>query len=183
MQNILLTPKESLALVKLARKVLMSLNESSEPEIPSVYKEGNLSKFLGVFVTLYFKGKLRGCIGSFTASSPLYQNVVSMTRQAALNDYRFDPVKSEELDDIEIEISVLSPLEKISSIDEIELGKHGIYIKKDFRSGTYLPQVALKTGWNTEEFVSHCSNEKAGLGWNGWRGAELFRYETLIIKE
>jgi len=82
-----------------------------------------------------------------------------------------------------IEVSVLSPLRKIQSIDEIELGRHGIYIKSGYNTGTFLPQVADKTGWSVKEFVGRCSRDKAGLGWDGWKTAELFIYEAIIIKE
>lgn len=137
----------------------------------------------GAFVSLYNNGKLRGCIGRFNSQKPLVDTVKELVRSSALNDYRFNPVLQEEVSELEIEISVLSPLEKISSIDEITLGKHGIYIKKGNCSGTFLPQVALKTNWNREEFVGHCSRDKAGLGWYGWKDADLFRYEAIIINE
>ena len=106
-----------------------------------------------------------------------------MSVSAATRDYRFGPVKPDELKKIDIEISVLTPLKKINSIDEIELGKHGIYIKKDYKSGTFLPQVATQTGWTLEEFLGHCSDDKAGIGWNGWKDAELYIYEALIFSE
>lgn len=183
MPNFTFTLDELKTLLKLARHELESLFQNNSHQIHQKPLTGILSENLGVFVSLYYKGKLRGCIGSFSSSVPLYQQVIKMTRQAALNDTRFNPVEKGELNDIEIEISVLSPLERIYSIDDIELGKHGIYIKKDFRTGTFLPQVALKTNWSTEEFVSHCSSEKAGLGWQGWREAELYCYEAQIIKE
>ena len=91
--------------------------------------------------------------------------------------------KQPELEYIEIEISVLTPLQKISSIDEFELGKHGIYMKKDGHSGTFLPQVAEETGWSTEEFLGHCARDKAGIGWDGWKEADLYIYEAIIFGE
>ncbi len=84
---------------------------------------------------------------------------------------------------MDIEISVLTPLKEISDIDELELGKDGIYIKKDSRSGTFLPQVAESTGWSKEEFLGHCSRDKAGLGWDGWKEANLFTYQAIIFSE
>jgi AMMECR1 domain-containing protein len=77
----------------------------------------------------------------------------------------------------------LSPLKEISDIKEIIPGKHGIYIKKDSQSGTYLPQVAIKTGWNTQELLSHCAGEKAGIGKEGWKDARIYIYETFVISE
>jgi MEMO1 family protein len=106
-----------------------------------------------------------------------------MAVAAAFRDTRFDPVKSEEVNSIDIEISVLSPLKKITSIEEIIPGKHGILIRKGFHSGTYLPQVATKTGWNAEELLSHCAAEKAGIGWDGWKDAEIFTYEATIFAD
>jgi uncharacterized protein (TIGR00296 family) len=101
---------------------------------------------------------------------------------SASHDRRFDPIKPDELDQMEIEISVLSPLKKADSVDEIELGKHGIYIKQGNNSGTFLPQVAAKTGWSIEDFLGHCSRDKAGLGWEGWKTAEVFVYEAIVFR-
>ncbi|MDX1285180.1 MAG: AMMECR1 domain-containing protein, partial [Draconibacterium sp.] len=89
----------------------------------------------------------------------------------------------EELENMKLEISVLSPLKKIKSADEIILGKHGIYIKQGMNTGTFLPQVASKTGWDKNEFLGRCSRDKAGLGWEGWKTAELYTYEAVIFKE
>ena len=85
--------------------------------------------------------------------------------------------------DIDIEISVLSPLRKIQSIDEFQLGQHGIYIIKGEHRGTFLPQVAEETGWTKEEFLGHCARDKAGLAWNGWKDAELYVYEAIVFGE
>jgi MEMO1 family protein len=142
-----------------------------------------LSQHAGVFVSLYRQGKLRGCIGRFTPDLPLYQLVQEMAVASALYDHRFSPLKSDELPEIRVEISVLTPLKKIDSIDEIELGRHGIYLKKGSSSGTFLPQVATNTGWSKEEFLEHCASDKAGIGRNGWKEAELYTYEAIIIKE
>lgn len=140
-----------------------------------------LNECYGLFVSLYHNGKLRGCIGQFQSSQPLYQLVSTVTLSSAFNDHRFEPLRADELEDLSLEFSVLTPLEPISSPNELELGKHGIYIKKGWQSGTFLPQVASGTNWSKEEFVAHCSKNKAGLGWDGWRTAELFRYEATIF--
>lgn len=148
---------------------------------------GSLSRTLkepaGAFVSLYMGGRLRGCIGSFTPTNPLYAVVEEMTLAAAVRDSRFAPVEETELGYINIEISVLSSLKKISSIDEIELGKHGIYMIRDGQSGSFLPQVAEDKGWTLEEFLGHCARDKAGLSWDGWKEAELYTYEALIFSE
>ncbi len=137
----------------------------------------------GTFVSLHKHGELRGCIGRFVSEDPLYLLVQEMAIASAFRDPRFDPVVKEELKDIEIEISVLSPLRKITSINEFDIFQHGIYIKKGNKSGTFLPQVAMKTQWTKEQLLGHCSRDKAGLGWNGWKNAELFIYSTLIFNE
>ena len=149
------------------------------------YKPENLSPTLkqkcGAFVSLHKHGRLRGCIGHFGEDHTLGEIVAQMARAAAFEDPRFDSVRQSELDDIDIEISVLTPMRRIKSIDEFVLGKHGIYIRKGWRSGTYLPQVADEVNWSKEEFVSHCAAEKAGIGWNGWKDAELFVYEAIVF--
>ncbi len=106
-----------------------------------------------------------------------------MAIAAAVNDYRFTPVQTSELTLIEIEVSVLTPLKKIDSIDEIVLGRDGIYIIKDNRSGTFLPQVAEQTGWTKEEFLGHCARDKAGIGWEGWKDADIYTYQAIVFSE
>ena len=106
-----------------------------------------------------------------------------MAVSAAFNDSRFSPVKQNELDDIQIEISVLSPLRQISDKNEIKIGTHGIYIKQGFQKGTLLPQVATNNNWDVDEFLGYCSKHKAGLGWEGWKTADLFVYSADIFSE
>ena len=135
----------------------------------------------GAFVSLHRHGQLRGCIGHFGEDVSLREIVARMARAAAFDDPRFQPVRREELDAIDLELSVLTPMRRISSLDEFELHKHGIYIRKGHRSGTFLPQVADEVNWTKEEFVGHCSRDKAGLGWDGWRDAELYVYEAIVF--
>ena len=140
-----------------------------------------LNSKCGAFVSLHKHGRLRGCIGHFGEDYPLHEMVAEMARAAAFEDPRFMPVTRDELDDLDIEISVLTPMRRIQSLDEFELHRHGIYIKKGYRSGTFLPQVANEVNWTKEEFVGHCSQDKAGLGWDGWRDAELYVYEAIVF--
>ena len=140
-----------------------------------------LQQKCGAFVSLHKQGRLRGCIGHFGEDTPLHEIVAEMARAAAFEDPRFMPVTRDELDDLDIEISVLTPMRRIQSLDEFQLHKHGIYIRKGYRSGTYLPQVADEVNWTKEEFVAHCSQDKAGLGWDGWRDAELYVYEAIVF--
>ena len=135
----------------------------------------------GAFVSLHKQGRLRGCIGHFGEDVPLHEIVAEMARAAALEDPRFMPVTKDELDDIDVEISVLTPMRRIKSLDEFQLHKHGIYIKKGYRSGTFLPQVADEVNWTKEEFVGHCAQDKAGIGWDGWKDAELYVYEAIVF--
>lgn len=140
-------------------------------------------KGYGVFVTLNLNGNLRGCIGRFTSPSSLHSTIREMARSAAFDDPRFPALSKKEAPEIEIEVSVLSPLKRIQSIDEFKLGRDGIYMIKGYNHGTFLPQVAKETGWNTEEFLGHCARDKAGIGYYGWKDAELYTYQTEVVKE
>jgi AmmeMemoRadiSam system protein A len=106
-----------------------------------------------------------------------------MARSAAFSDPRFPSLSRSEAPRVEIEVSVLSPLKRIASVDEFKLGRDGIYMIKGSRHGTFLPQVAAETGWTTEEFLGHCARDKAGIGWDGWKDAELYTYQTEIVEE
>ena len=143
--------------------------------------DATLQQKCGAFVSLHKHGQLRGCIGHFGEDYPLHEIVAVMARSAAFEDPRFMPLRREELIDTDIEISVLTPMRRIQSLDEFELHHHGIYIRKGGRSGTFLPQVADEVNWTKEEFVGHCSRDKAGLGWDGWRDAELYVYEAIVF--
>ncbi len=134
----------------------------------------------GVFVTLRSGETLRGCIGRFDPSEPLRELIPEMAVSAATQDPRFaaNRITSEELPGVTMEISVLSPLEKTDDPMSIELGVHGIYIRKGFQSGCFLPQVATETGWSKEEFLSNCASHKAGLSPDAWRDPET---EVLIF--
>lgn len=181
-----LNEEEKHTLLKIARQTLNSyVREGKVPEVEEDEITGNLKVHTGAFVTLNMQGELRGCIGRFGAEMPLFKVVRNMAVAACSEDARFPPVREEELKDISIEISVLTPLEKISSPDEIELGRDGIYIKKGPYTGTLLPQVAEKTDWNKEQFLGHCARDKAGIGWDGWKDedTELYAYQAIIFRE
>jgi len=144
-----------------------------------------LKENCGAFVTLHLNNKLRGCIGTFRQDRELSRNIQEMAIAAAFNDPRFEPLTAEEYKNIDIEISVLTPMQKIDSIEQIIPGKHGIYIKRGNVSGTFLPQVATETGWTLEEFLGHCSRDKAGIGWDGWKDeeTEIYIYEAIVLHE
>ncbi len=128
----------------------------------------HLSVPCGAFVSLHINGKLRGCIGYIQGIKPLYETVKEMAQSAAFSDPRFPPLSPSELEQIEIEISVLSPLKRIDDINEIEVGTHGILVRRGLYSGLLLPQVATQYGWNREEFLFHTC-QKAGLPGNCWK--------------
>ena len=132
----------------------------------------------GCFVTLKNKGQLRGCIGHFTSEVPLVQLVAEMAKASATGDPRFfaDPITEEELKKLDIEISVLSPLKRTDDPLSLQLGVDGIYIKKGFASGCFLPQVATETGWSKEEFLSYCCAHKAGLQTDAWKDPDTEVY-------
>ncbi len=159
------------------------IKNGSLPKLDVSAYSDNIKKVCGAFVTLTKNDELRGCIGTFEADAPLYSIVQEMAVAASTRDHRFAKVKEEELSDIELEISVLTPMKKIKTIDEIILGKHGIYIKKGTSSGTFLPQVAVETAWSLEEFLGYCARDKARIGWDGWRSADIYIYEALLIHE
>jgi AmmeMemoRadiSam system protein A len=142
----------------------------------------------GCFVTLKNQGRLRGCIGCFQTDEPLWKTVREMAVSSATMDARFrhDPITTGELPHLDVEISVLSPLRPIARpLEELKLGRDGIVIQDKGRKGTFLPQVAQQTGWSLEEFLGHCSHDKAGIGWDGWKSptARIFAYTATIVSE
>lgn len=179
-----LTDEEKKTLLSLARESIDKfLTDGSMQTLSANEYTEALTEKCGAFVTLNKNGNLRGCIGRLVGDKPLYSVIQKMAIAAATEDPRFPNVTKQELNDIDIEISVLTPLKKITSIDEIELGRHGILISDGFRSGTFLPQVADETGWTKEEFLGHCSRDKAGLGWDGWQSADVYSYEAIVFEE
>jgi len=139
-----------------------------------------LEEFRGAFVSLHRRGQLRGCIGYIDAVKPLLQTVMEMAPAAAFQDPRFRPLQADELADLEIEISVLTPLRLVKSTDEIEVGQHGLYIVKGLNRGLLLPQVATQYHWDRQTFLEQTCN-KAGLPSNAWKDPDtqifIFRAE------
>lgn len=182
--EITFTEMEKEQLISIARDNIKSLLYNNKKVtvnaaiLPPVFREP-----LGAFVTLKINGSLRGCIGRFVSSDPLYKVVIESSGSSAFDDPRFSPLTKEELAKTDIEITVLGPMKKISNIKEIILGRHGIYIKKDYRSGTMLPQVATENNWSVEQFLGYTSRDKAGIGWDGWKDAEISIYEGIVLEE
>lgn len=137
----------------------------------------------GVFVTLKKRGELRGCIGLIKGIKPLYLGVIDMAIAAATQDPRFSPVTKNELKDIKIEISVLTPFQKVKEPEkEIVIGRDGLYIVKGFYSGLLLPQVPVEWGWDREKFLEQVCY-KAGLPKDAWKTAELYKFQALVFGE
>ncbi len=148
-------------------------------------KSPELSERRGCFVTLKTAGALRGCIGMFVADKPLVEIAVEMAYSAVKSDPRFehDRITPDELDELDIEVSVLSKLQKTDNPLSLKLGTDGIYIKKGWQTGCFLPQVATETGWSKEEFLSYCCSHKAGLSPDAWKqsSTEVYLFTAEII--
>jgi AmmeMemoRadiSam system protein A len=155
----------------LARKPLKKAERLSEV----------LEKPAGAFVTLRLRGELRGCIGYIEPRLPLIQTVEEVATKAALEDPRFLPLSTDELRDTDIEVSVLSPLQKVESVDEIEVGKHGLVIDAGFTRGLLLPQVAEEYHWSRDEFLRHTAI-KAGLPPDAWNHPAVELYCFTVEK-
>lgn len=142
-------------------------------------------KKLGAFVTLKNKGQLRGCLGEFEPQKNLLEVIKDRTIAVVSEDPRFEPVTKEELPDIKIEISVLTPMRKISDWRKIKLGEQGVTIVKGNNGGTFLPQVATDTGWSLEEFLGQLCSQKAGLAWDCYKDLEtqIYVYEAKVMEE
>ncbi len=163
--------------------ILRYLEDKRTPSLPEKFNiTVPLRQKCGAFVSIYVKKNLRGCIGTFSESLALYKNVQQMALEAATRDNRFRPVKLNELDNLEIEISVLSPRKKVSIPEDITIGKHGIYLIHGYRRATLLPQVAVKNNWDAVTFLEKCSENKLGLHKDCWKEAELYVYEAFVFK-
>ncbi len=148
-------------------------------------EDNRLKEKQGAFVTLHKDGDLRGCIGQIEPNEkPLWEVVRDIGISAATKDIRFEPVDSKELGELEYEVSVLSVPEKINSWRDIELGRHGVIIKKKNRSGVFLPQVAMDTGWNIDEFLGELCSQKAGLKRDCYKDGdvELYTFTAQVFK-
>ena len=181
---------EGTKLVKLARKNIEYVLASGRP-LAEIASDKRFLEQQGVFVTLHTfpEKELRGCIGLPYPVKPLWNSVVIASAEAAVNDPRFSPVQAGELEKIAIEVSVLTMPEEIKGSrkelpGKIEVGKDGLIVKRDARSGLLLPQVAPEQGWDAETFLGHCCL-KAGLPENSWKttGTDVFKFHAQIFSE
>ncbi len=177
-----LIPSDKVQLLNFARKTIHRYLTSETLPLPRNFSPSAQNK-RGVFVTLNKQGQLRGCIGHMAEDMPLCRCVGMMALQAAFSDRRFSPVTIDELEAIEIEISVLTPFELVSGYRDIVIGRDGVVIKKDGRQAVYLPQVAPEQGWTVEETLDNLCR-KAGLTKGSWReGAELYTFQAEVFHE
>ncbi|MBN2537977.1 AmmeMemoRadiSam system protein B [candidate division WOR-3 bacterium] len=178
-----LSADEQQSLLAIARKTLEEYirtgrRPTGEPATP------RLAEKRGAFVTLHRQGELRGCIGYVEAVKPLYEAVADMAVAASTEDPRFPAVRPEELGEIDIEITVLSPLRETADPDSVEVGRHGLVVRHGFNSGLLLPQVPVEQGWNRDQFLDHTCL-KAGLPPRAWRDRQtrLFVFTGQVFGE
>jgi AmmeMemoRadiSam system protein B/AmmeMemoRadiSam system protein A len=161
-------------LLKMARDTIthyLKTGERLEAEADEAFMEE-----MGAFVTLHKEGQLRGCIGHIVGSQPFYLTVRDMAIASATEDPRFPRVRPEEMDEIDVEISALSPLKKVDDHSEIEIPGHGVMVRQGARGGVYLPQVATETGWDKEQFMNSLCAQKAGIPMDAWKTGECDIY-------
>ena len=172
--------KELLLMARNTLETYLSTGKVTElhPKNPALLERA------GAFVSLHEGDELCGCIGQITPDRELYKIVQSCTLSAALDDPRFSPVTAEQISRINIEISVLTPMVRVSRIEDIEVGKHGLYITLGSRRGLLLPQVATQYGWDREVFLDQACG-KAGLPENAWRerSTSIFTFEAQVFSE
>jgi MEMO1 family protein len=162
-----LSSAEKTQLRRIARESIEArLGQGKAPDCQNV--SGALREPRGAFVTLKKRGELRGCIGHIVGTRPLAETVAEMAQAAAFRDLRFAPLSSSELPQVDIEMSVLTPLQRIATPDQVQVGLHGIYLKRGHSSGLLLPQVATEYGWDRTTFLEQTCR-KAGLEKDAWK--------------
>jgi AmmeMemoRadiSam system protein A len=167
-----LTSKEKEILLLTARESIRSLFEKADIPIVDYNLHPNLKIKAGAFVTLRINHELRGCIGYITSDQPLFETICEVAKHAAIQDPRFPPLTKSEFDLIDIEISVLSPLKKISDYSEIKIGEHGLLVEEGFHRGLLLPQVATENNYSVQQFLTSICM-KAGLSPDLWQRKKL----------
>ncbi len=174
-----LTSEDKVRLKEIAKKAIAAKLSGKSYSAPLIEK---FEAKRGLFISLKLNGNLRGCIGTVKPQQPLYDNVASMAVAAAFEDPRFVEISNEEFQQIEIELSVLSPLKRIRELSEIKIGRDGLLINFEMHSGLLLPQVATENEWDVVEFLEQTCL-KAGLGKNNYkdRAIEIFRFEAIVF--
>ena len=181
----MLTHEQRNQLLSIARRSIEAVLAGHRPDLGGVSLDPVLTQPSGAFVTLHEAGgELRGCIGSIQAVAPLFQAVSSSAINAAFRDPRFFPVTPEELPALHIEISVMSPIEAVTNVEEIEVGRDGLIVSRGSRAGLLLPQVASEHGWDRETFLRQTC-VKAGLPPDAWRSPDcrIERFSAEVFAE
>ena len=176
-----LSPDDKKILHQIARQAIQA-KFKKQTFVPPENPSPALQQICGAFVTLKKNGELRGCIGHIIGHLPLHETVAQMAEAAAFGDPRFPRLRSNEFDDLEFEISALTPLEKIKSVDQVQVGKHGLIMRRGFRQGVLLPQVPVEWGWDRDEFLDYTCR-KAGLKPGCWRDpdTEIFIFSAEVF--
>jgi AmmeMemoRadiSam system protein A len=177
-----LSENEQQTLLKIARASVQTYLAGLPPRLPPI-NEGTLFETRGVFVSIHKKGELRGCVGNIHPGAPLFRTTSECAISAAVGDPRFMPLSHDELPYVDFEISVLSPMEKISDVNKIEIGRDGLLISKRGARGLLLPQVASAHEWDRERFLTETC-KKAGLRPGEWKeDATIFRFSADVFQE
>lgn len=177
-----LTEDDQRLLLQIARNAARSYLSGQSPRMPEI-PPGILTESRGVFVSIHKGTNLRGCIGNIHTAGPLYRTTAECAVGAAVGDPRFMPMSAVELQEVEFEISVLSPLNRVLNIHEIEIGTHGLLVSKNGSRGLLLPQVATAYGWNRERFLEETCT-KAGLKRDEWmNGAAIDCFSAIVFAE
>jgi len=177
-----LTEQDQRLLLRIARDSVQFCLLKEAPYLPEV-PGGLLTEPRGVFVSIHKRGELRGCIGNVHPAGALYRAAAECAVAAAVGDLRFVPITLQELPEVEFEISVLSLIEPVKNIADIEVGKHGLLISKKNARGLLLPQVAITYGWDRERFLSETCR-KAGLRADDWKdGATIHYFSAFVFGE
>jgi AmmeMemoRadiSam system protein A len=166
----------------IAESAVRAAAHGSEPDVTEPSDDPELLEPSGAFVSLHLRGRLRGCIGTVPATRPVWETVRDMAVSAARRDPRFSPLTPAELEDLEVEVSVLSPLRPVERVEEIEIGRHGLYVISSPFSGLLLPQVATDRGWDRVTFLEQTCR-KAGLPKDAWKDpeTEVRRFEAEVF--
>jgi AmmeMemoRadiSam system protein A len=178
-----LTDDDQRLLLQVARNAVRSYLLKESPRLPEI-PGGTLAEAHGIFVSIHTKnGELRGCIGNIHPVGPLLRSAAECAIAAAVGDPRFMPLMIGELDDVEFEISVLSPMQAVHHVSEIEVGRHGLLISRKGSRGLLLPQVATTYGWDRERFLAETCR-KAGLNADAWKdGATIQSFSAVVFAE
>jgi AmmeMemoRadiSam system protein A len=184
MNHVFLPPDSQKRLLQLARQALEDFVRGAERHVEEISDSSLQSCDFGAFVSLHNQQTLRGCVGNCAPRARLYEVVIEMTEAAASRDSRMAPVSADELDDIRIDITVLSPLERVENPLALQVGKHGLHVSQGVKRGVLLPQVAAQQEWDIKTFVEQTC-VKAGLHKNAWKDSrtEISSFTGLIIEE